>query len=414
MHFLYIFLGDYMFDDASGVKKKIISKVEHLNKQQIKVSCISFSERVHERTHVGENFIVLPIQKIESRKFLNSLIASQKYYDALQQFLNINAPLYTGFIFRYPLASKHLLNVVKKYPHKFVFEHNTKEIDEIKNVSGLLRKQLPFSFKPGYFIYNFETGFLNAAVEKYYGKKIFRQARFGLSVTKEIAEYEQSRCGTYKNYVVTNGIDVAQCQLREFRDYDKKTLHLFMLYGSPSTWHGVDKIIEGLKNYYQSKKSDVVIKVDLIGNASDEMREQIIESGMQNYIQLIPSMQKEELNEKLHRYHIGIGTMAAYRKGLKEATPLKLRDYLARGFPVVVGYTDTDLETHKEFDSYSLKVETVNSPLDFNAVLQFANKVYENKNHHNEIRKLAITYLDSDVKMKQMADILIDNFNSPS
>jgi hypothetical protein len=39
---------------------------------------------------------------------------------------------------------------------------------------------------------------------------------------------------------------------------------------------------------------------------------------------------------------VAIGTLALYRKDMGEASSLKVREYLARGIPTIVGYADTD------------------------------------------------------------------------
>ncbi|MDH0089862.1 glycosyltransferase [Achromobacter mucicolens] len=41
---------------------------------------------------------------------------------------------------------------------------------------------------------------------------------------------------------------------------------------------------------------------------------------------------------------IGLGTLALHRKQMQEASPLKTREYLAYGMPVIGGYEDTDLD----------------------------------------------------------------------
>jgi hypothetical protein len=38
----------------------------------------------------------------------------------------------------------------------------------------------------------------------------------------------------------------------------------------------------------------------------------------------------------------GIGPLALHRKGMSEATPLKVRDYLIHGLPVLIAHLDTD------------------------------------------------------------------------
>jgi hypothetical protein len=45
----------------------------------------------------------------------------------------------------------------------------------------------------------------------------------------------------------------------------------------------------------------------------------------------------------LARADVGLGTLALHRKEMSEASPLKTREYLLSGLPVVLGYRDTDL-----------------------------------------------------------------------
>ena len=47
-----------------------------------------------------------------------------------------------------------------------------------------------------------------------------------------------------------------------------------------------------------------------------------------------------EYREILESCHICIGTLALYRRGLREAA-LKTREYIASGFPIIVNYQDT-------------------------------------------------------------------------
>lgn len=44
----------------------------------------------------------------------------------------------------------------------------------------------------------------------------------------------------------------------------------------------------------------------------------------------------------LDRADLAIGTLALYRKGMEEASPLKVREYLANGLPVIAAYRETD------------------------------------------------------------------------
>ncbi|WP_198264123.1 hypothetical protein [sulfur-oxidizing endosymbiont of Gigantopelta aegis] len=42
--------------------------------------------------------------------------------------------------------------------------------------------------------------------------------------------------------------------------------------------------------------------------------------------------------------NIAIGTLSLHKKNMKEASALKVREYVAYGLPVILGYIDSDLD----------------------------------------------------------------------
>jgi hypothetical protein len=398
---LYIFIGNDLLNHASGVRKKVISKIDNLNNEDVSCIGISFSNEINEANKLGNHFTILPYQK-KSRKFFNSTYQNLLIYQALDLFLDKHILTFTHIIFRYPLASYPLLGLVKKYKNKIIFEHNTKEIEEIAMQSKLFRKSLPFAFKPGYFIYLLERGYFQTWQEKYFGRKIFKYAHSGIAVTNEIADYETNRCKYYKLSVITNGIDVEPCQLRTLHPFNGEELNMFMLIGAGATWHGIERLIHSLENYKGEKR----ITIDVIGSISSTDLKMINESNVKNHIKLIPSITSFDLNTILNHYHVGIGTLAVYKKSLIEATPLKTREYFARGFPILIGYKDTDIVDHTEFQTYCYEVTNDDTLIDMENVFEFVKHIYVDNHHPQKIRELAFKYLDAKVKMGELLTLL--------
>ena len=398
---LYIFIGNDLLNHASGVRKKVISKIENLNTNDSTCKGISFSNEISELVQLSSYFTILPFQK-KRIKFFNTSYQSKLMYQALNLFLEEHINDYTHIIFRYPLASYSLFKLVKKYKNKIIFEHNTKEIEEISLQSIQFRNSLQFSFKPGYFIYILERGFFQLWQEKYFGKKIFKYANSGIAVTNEIANYEMNRYNTYKVNVITNGIEIESCQLRNLHQFTCNELNMFMLLGGGASWHGIDRIIKSLENYQGEKK----ITLDLIGNLSECDLKMISESSVNNQIKIIASVNTNDLNKKLDHYHIGIGTLSAYKKSLNEATPLKTREYVARGFPILIGYTDTDIVNHCEFQTYCYQIPNNESLINMESLFQFVKSVYVDNEHPKKIRALAFKYMNSKIKMNQLVNLL--------
>jgi hypothetical protein len=101
----------------------------------------------------------------------------------------------------------------------------------------------------------------------------------------------------------------------------------------------------------------------------------ISKSRIKNQIRIINSVNAIDLTNLLNNYHIGIGSLSVYKIGLEEATPLKTREYIARGFPIIIGYTDTDMVNHSEFQMYCYQVPNNDSVINMNSLFQFVESV---------------------------------------
>lgn len=402
MKILYIYFGGNFTWTSSGVQKKVISKVNAINELGHYCECISFSSDIEKEIHIGKHIRILPILKSKHQKFFNTLRERKDYYNSLLLWLKNNIKNYDVCIMRYPLASKGLYQLVKAYSKKIVFEHNTKELEEVLITQKQDRKKIAFAFKPGFFFYYLEIGILPFLFEKYFAGKIFKHALLGVCVTREIARYESNRCVDYQNEVISNGIDVESCSLRSEIRIVNNEINLFILTGGNVPWHGVERIIKGIKNY----NGNANINVDIIGSYTTSQVQMASELGVADKVRFIPHINYSDLTNHLNKYHAGIGTLAAFRKDLKEASPLKVREYFARGFACIIGYDDTDISAHKEFEPYVLSVPADESPVNFMEIEKFVKQVYLDPAHHLKIRNLAAKFLDTKVKMLQLIHIL--------
>lgn len=399
---LYIFLGGNITANDSGVLKKVIAKVNALNSNETACDCISLSDEITEVKEYNQFIKVIPYKNTVKGKYFRTFKSELSLYKELINWLKQYGKNYDVILFRYPMASWGLYQLVKAFPDKVVFEHNTKEREELHLELSKRKKSIPFSIKPGYFIYLFEVIFLPWFFEKYLAPKIFKKAKMGVAVTNEIAKYESERCNNYLTKVITNGIDVNSCKLHVESPFNNN-LKLFMLIGYAAPWHGISRLVYSLEKY----NGPVNITIDLIGSLTQEDLDIIEKSKVKNKIKIIPPLPFNELDAVLNNYHAGIGSLATFEKGIIEASPLKVREYFARGFPCIIGYEDTDLMNTKEFTPYYLQVSVNNALIDFDKVIDFVKRVYEIPSHPSKIKALAEKYLDTKVKMQFLIDLLI-------
>ena len=103
--------------------------------------------------------------------------------------------------------------------------------------------------------------------------------------------------------------------------------------GSPGmVWHGIDKLA-----YLSSLYPD--LQIDIIGYAKED-------SGFPNSSKITGHgfLSQESVREVLIKADAACGTLALHRKEMEEASPLKVREALAYGIPVILGYQDTALK----------------------------------------------------------------------
>jgi hypothetical protein len=92
-----------------------------------------------------------------------------------------------------------------------------------------------------------------------------------------------------------------------------------------------------------------------------------------------------------------------HRKKFYEATPLKVRRYLAHGIPVILGYNDTDI--HSEYN-FVLKVSSNDEPIDLDLLKEYVNRIRINPNIRNQARWFAVSKLGYKIKMMQLSNFL--------
>lgn len=104
------------------------------------------------------------------------------------------------------------------------------------------------------------------------------------------------------------------------------------LVGSPGmNWHGVDKLI-GLAHLFSD------LTVNIIGYSRDD-----VGTPAPDNVKFHGFLNGDALHDVLSQTDVACGTLALHRKKMNEASPLKVRESIAHGIPVIIAYHDTDL-----------------------------------------------------------------------
>ncbi len=97
----------------------------------------------------------------------------------------------------------------------------------------------------------------------------------------------------------------------------------------PADWHGLDRLERLAENCPDWR-------FDIIGLNADQFTRPL------NNVLFHGHMKASDYSSIVALSDIGIGSLAFHRISIFEASPLKVREYLAYGLPVIIAYTDTD------------------------------------------------------------------------
>lgn len=199
-------------------------------------------------------------------------------------------------------------------------------------------------------------------------------------------------------YNIGNGVDVSNIKLKNSKKiYDKKEINLISV-ANISFWHGYDRLIKGMIDYYSEKIQEYEINFYIvgIGNELASLTSLVEENNLNKHVRFVGAKNGKELDDLFDVCQIAIGSLGMYRKALNDGADLKSREYCSRGIPFIFGYEDKDFS---ENFKYALKVTNDSSNINIKDIIKFY-KSLENNNISEEMRKYAEDNLTWNKKMK--------------
>jgi hypothetical protein len=382
--------------NGSSVQTKVLSQINRINSSANSCKGVFF---------IKETNVELP--KIEGIEFIKYPANHRKLFKDIAERKNLDKAIYNYvnqhynnvdyFYFRYPGASRFLFKTAKKFGKKIVSEHQGKEIAEILSASD----QNPFGLRPSKLIGWIQYQLLPLFNEKIWGVYFAKKVKSIVAVTEEIGIYQKNKgC---KNVIVSpNGINVSQFPIRKSPVLGDE-IRLLFLKGTAgvSAWNGLDRITNSLQQYYlnnpnPSDKIKLLIGGHILENEVPDSE----------YIEQLGYLNKDSIDKLVNQVHLGVSTMALYKKNLEEAAVLKTREYIARGLPFIYAAKDPDL--NEDASAFSLKFSNDETLIDMIKVIEFAKKVNSDPLHPQKMRAYAEKHLDYKAKMKKLIELLIN------
>ncbi|MCL4639213.1 MULTISPECIES: glycosyltransferase family protein [Olivibacter] len=301
-----VYVTEFNLEKPSGVLHKMNEQINAWSSFGAQVYVVSIpmtsvnsdevllTKRV-EGYFIAKNSTAMRIRSTGIANFLNKIFTVSKVRKYIGE---VNPDI---IYFREMIAFPRLLSIFNNY--KVVLESNTVLSTELEHSSLKLRQMY-----------------------KWFQQKLYKRCNAFIGVTDEICR--QFISYDKKSITIANSIFVTT-DLSPLPNLNEDKEAQITFVGSPDCpWHGIDKFIEMARLMPQ-------FQFNLVGPRHPALLPNLTQYGFLDKGRLIAVYKKTD---------VAIGTLALHRNKMEEACPLKVREYLSFGIPVILGYLDKDIE----------------------------------------------------------------------
>ena len=160
-----------------------------------------------------------------------------------------------------------------------------------------------------------------------------------VAVTNELKDDKCFSSYSIPTVVIANGFSCSEVDYYSMNFCQSQRQQLIFVGSSKMPWHGLDKI-------YEMAKLIPDFDFHIVGPEISEVEK--IGVNLNNLI-VYGHLAEREILDLFKKCDVGVSTLALHRIGMNEACPLKSRQYLSYGLPIIIGYKDTDFLNPQEF-----------------------------------------------------------------
>lgn len=294
----------------------------------------------------------------------NSLYSYFSLRTKFYRWLERQARLYDAVLLRYSVHD--VLQPLTLLRSKSIWTvHHTLEEAELREIPGV-------------------KGRLLSLLESRLSRISLRKCRGTICVTSEISDEQRRRGAVCKALIYPNGILYDSPPALDERS---SRLELIFISSALPNWHGLDLLTN------EMKRTSKDVRLNLIGPFSPEMI--AVEPDDDRFV-FHGSLSQNAIRRVAARCDIAISCLALERKGMKEACPLKVREYLRLGIPVFGNYAETSLPTN--FPFYRQSRPTLDAIHEFKTALSYPSREL--------VANMAKPWIDKKVLLNQLYEQL--------
>lgn len=207
---------------------------------------------------------------------------------------------------------------------------------------------------------------------------------------------------------IFNGVDVAMLPATKKVLGDTEEIHIISV-ATMQEHHGYDRFLRGMEEYYRRSVIDKKIIYHVVGEGPkyNEYVSFVKSHQLEKVVIFEGSLMGKELDFVYDKADIAVASLGMHRLGLKTASTLKTREYLARGIPFIYA-GEIDVFKNNNVD-FALQFPANNNPIELDRLIEF----YENLKAQNEdnllsqrIKNFAYKTVDMHQAFKPVIDFI--------
>lgn len=197
---------------------------------------------------------------------------------------------------------------------------------------------------------------------------------------------------------IYNGIDLERIKMREIGERSPNTFNI-MCSSFYRDYHGIDRLIKGLSDYYRTER-DVSVNLYLAGGGDElpRLKSMTKSLGLGDHVFFPGVLDEEELNILYRDCSLAVGVLGLHRMGAEVTSALKTREYLAKGIPFIYSAGVDVLE--KEKLDVCLNLPSDDSPINIAEVIDFYKKAFS-ASSETEIAMMIRNYAERNITMRK-------------
>ena len=341
-----LFLVYHGFSEESGISKKIHYQVKGLrqNGHEVHLCYYDFDSRGHRCRYVDDKVIadygMGAIAALRSRTQLDCI-----YYYCIDNSIEM---VYARSFMNASPVLVGLFGKLKKHGIKCVTEIPTYPYDQEF-------KGYPLKYKIPLYI-----------------DMMFRRALAAKMEAIVTFSNKESIFGK-RTICISNGIDLDSIPLHNPKK--QQDIHLIAV-AEIHYWHGFDRLVAGLGEYYKSNPNGRKVYFHVVGWEDDRgttsngyltVEQMARKYDIEKYIINHGKLFGEKLDEVFNQCVFAIGSLGRHRSGITEIKTLKNREYAARGISFIYSENDSDFDNKP----YIIKASADESPINVGEIIDY-------------------------------------------